>query len=373
MGRELRVLHAIGSLNQGGSQSFVMNLYRAIDRSRIQFDFIVEHPDEQYYANEIKELGGKIYELHPFYGINTVSYRRQWRDLFTQNKDWVAIHSHVRSTASLYLPIAKKNGLATIIHSHSTSESSGFKGLVKRMFEFPLRYVADYHFACSEESARWLYGDRLVDQGMATIIPNAIDSSAFAFSNIVRKEVRRELHLGGEPLFGNVGRLAEPKNHIFILEIFRNILELNPESKLILIGDGELRGSIERAIFENNLTESVMMLGSRSDVWRLYQAMDVLIMPSLYEGFPVTLVESQAASLPAVISDTITGEANIVDDLICRLSLSSDPETWAKACVGCLNQVRKPTTEKIVSSGFDVKNCAERLLNFYLSLIKDQK
>lgn len=368
MNPPIRILHAIGSLNQGGSQSFVMNLYRAIDRSRIQFDFVIEHPGELYYAEEIQSLGGDVIELQSFTGSNVISYRRQWQRLLGGSSRWAALHSHVRSTAALYVPIARRNGMKTIVHSHSTCESAGLKGLVKRVMELPLRRIADYHFACSEEAGRWLFGDRLFDKGDVTIVPNAIETKKYVYDEKIRSAVRRELGIGDVPIFGHVGRLSKPKNHLFLLKVFEEILKTRSDAKLVLVGDGELRQLIEDAVSEKSLDDSVLMLGHRDDANRLYQAMDVLLMPSLYEGLPVTLVESQAASLPAVITDTITKEVDIVNGLIRRVSLHSPIEKWAEASLSFLGIARANTSAHIATAGFDVAIAAGRLTDLYMKM-----
>lgn len=364
----MRVLHAIGSLNQGGSQSFVMNLYRAIDRSLVQFDFVIEHPGELYHAEEIRRLGGRVFELEPFTGGNVHRYVRQWRDFLDAHDEWPIVHGHVRSTAAIYLSIAKKHGMHAISHSHSTSECAGMKGRVKRMLEYPLRYVADDFFACSETSARWLFGDAVVDRGDAHIVPNAIDAASFRYSDSARLETRASLGLGDEFVVGNVGRLSEPKNHLFLLDIFEEVLRLRPDAKLLLVGDGELRRTVEDSIEQRGIAASVMMLGARSDVASLCQAMDVFLMPSLYEGFPVALVEAQAAGLPAVVSDSVTDAADIVDGLVDRLSLEASVDAWAQACVARAGSQRPDTTHDIVAAGYDVAENAANLCSYYLSV-----
>lgn len=364
----LRVLHAIGSLNQGGSQSFVMNLYRAMDRSLVQFDFVIEHPGELYHAEEIERLGGRVFELESLTSGNMLRYARQWRDFFRAHDEWPIVHGHVRSTASIYLSIAKKYGMHVISHSHSTSECAGIKGGIKRILEYPLRFVADDYFACSESSARWLFGNAVVDRGDAHIVPNAIDASSFRYSDVVRAEMRASLGLGDEFVVGNIGRLSEPKNHPFLLDVFEEILRLRPDAKLLLAGDGELRRSIEDSIEQRGVAASVMMLGARGDVASLYQAMDLFLMPSLYEGFPVALVEAQAAGLPAVVSNSVTDAADIVDGLIDRLSLDAPVDDWAQACVARAGSPRPDTTHDIVAAGYDAAENAANLCSYYLSV-----
>lgn len=364
----MRVLHAIGSLNQGGSQSFVMNLYRAMDRSLVQFDFVIEHPGELYHAEEIKRLGGRVFEFEPLTGGNIFQYVRQWQDFFDAHDEWPIVHGHVRSTGAIYLSIAKKHGMHAISHSHSTAECAGMKGRVKRVLEYPLRFIANDCFACSETSARWLFGDAVVNRGDVRIVPNAIDVASFRYSDSVRAEVRASLGLGDGFVVGNVGRLSAPKNHLFLLDVFEEVLRLRPDAKLLLVGDGELRRPIEESIERRGMEESVVMLGARDDVASLCQAMDVFLLPSLYEGFPVALVESQAAGLPAIVSDSVTDAVDIVDNLVERLSLDAPADAWAQACVARAGSRRPDTMRDIVVAGYDVAENAANLCSYYLSV-----
>ena len=216
----LRILHMIGSLNIGGSQSMVMSLYRKIDRSKVQFDFIIDHGDHIYYKDEIEKLGGKIYTFPTFKVWNIVEIIKCWNNFFDSHKEYRVLHSHIRSYASLFLPIAKKNGLKTIIHSHSTSNGKGIVAVIKDIMQLPLRRQADYMFACSDEAGRWLFGRKALSKKNYMVIPNAIDSDRFKFNQEKRDEMRELLHIENKYVIGTIGRLSAPKHQKFLIEVF---------------------------------------------------------------------------------------------------------------------------------------------------------
>jgi len=338
-----------------------MNLYRAVDRSIIQFDFIVHSEKKGEFNDEIEQLGGKIYVCPIFKGHNIFQYKLWLETFFREHKEYRILHSHIRSCASLYIPVAKKHGLKTIIHSHSTSNGKGFKSLAKKILQYPLRYQADYLVACSKEAGEWLFGKAYLRRGKYMIIPNAVDVKKFSLNENVRNDYRKQLGVEGKIVFGNVGRFHESKNHMFLLDVFSEIHRRNGNTVLMLVGDGYLRSVIENRIHQLGLDNSVILTGTRSDVPNLMQAMDVFLLPSLWEGLPVTLVEAQAAGLPCLVSDTITKDADI-SDLIHRLPLG-DVSKWADLALSPL--VRHDVSKEIKASGFDIKDSAKFLTTFY--------
>ena len=219
----------------------VMNLYRAVDRTQIQFDFIVHNEKKQAYTDEILSLGGRIFHFPAFDGLNYFKMKNLWKQFFKDHPEYKILHSHVRSYASLYLPIAKKAGLKTIIHSHSTSNGKGIGSFVKRIMQYPLRWQADYFFGCSKEAGAWLFGNKVVNSPKYHILQNAIDTEQYKFNPEIRKEYREKLGLGGKKTFIHVGRFHPAKNHAFLLKVFAEIHKQDANTILLLAGDGELR------------------------------------------------------------------------------------------------------------------------------------
>ena len=357
----------IGSLELGGSQSMVMNIYRNIDREKVQFDFIVDHPDRMYFADEIAKLGGKIFIMPTFIGRNVLEIRRKWNDFFQNHKEYKILHSHVRSYASLYLPIAKKYGVKTIIHSHSTSNGKGILAIVKKIMQYPLRYQADYYMACSYEAGRWLFGKNVTKRGNFFVIKNAIDAKKFSFDDEMRKSSRNNLGITDEFIVGYLGRVITAKNPKFVVEVFRELLNRQQKSKLLFVGDGELLSEIVSLVESYKISDKVIFTGSRNDTERMYAAMDVYCFPSLWEGLGISLIEAQASGLPCVCSENVPMEA-YVTRLVHQLSLSENYSVWVDKILSLQNEKRKDTYEEIKESGYDIQASTTRIYNFYCTI-----
>lgn len=220
----IRVLQVLGGLEAGGAESFVMNLYRKIDKRNVQFDFVKHITHKGVFEDEIHQMGGKIYQCPQYTGKNHFAYCKWWDDFFEEHPEYHMIHGHVRSTAAIYLKIAKKHDLVTIAHSHSTSNGSGVSAMVKDLMQLPIRNTADYLFACSDRAGEWLFGKKATKMPNYQMIPNGIDLSRFAFDEKKRFQMRKELFIDETALvLGHVGRMTEPKNHKFLLQLFAKV------------------------------------------------------------------------------------------------------------------------------------------------------
>jgi len=344
----------------------VMNLFRHIDRSKIMFDFVVDHPERNHYEKEALSLGAKIYTMPAFKGTNLCGIRKAWNRFFEEHPEYGILHSHVRSYASIYIPIARKHGVKTIIHSHSTSNGKGIAAVVKTILQYPLRRQADYLMACSNEAGRWLFGKKACEKDNYIFLPNAIDTEKYRFSGETAAECRKKWGLEGKFVLGHVGRFHEAKNHMFLLQVFAGVAARREDAMLLLVGDGELREEIVREIDRLGIGDRVILTGIRDDVPRLMQAMDLFVFPSLWEGLPVTVVEAQAAGLPCLISDRITTDVD-VSELVKRLPIGN-ADAWTEAVLNT-DCKRSDVISEIRQAGFDVKETAERLTDFYISSI----
>ena len=363
----IRVLHVLGGLNLGGAETMVMNLYRAIDRTKIQFDFIIHLSEKQAYEDEILRLGGRIFRFPRFTGKNILSQAKIWDAFLKEHPEYTILHSHVRSYASLYLPIAKKNGVKTIIHSHSTSNGSGMSSYIKSAMQYPLRYEADFCFGCSEEAGRWLFGNKVLNSNKYFMLKNAIDLNKYQISVEIRKKYRNEWNIDDSSrVFMHVGRLHEAKNHTFLLDIFNEYQHKHSNSILILAGDGELKDNIRQKIYKLGLATKLKMLGERNDITDLLHAADCLLFPSNWEGLPVTVVEAQAAGLPCLVSDTVTKDVNVTE-LVKNLPINKGTEVWIRE-IEKLDFHKKDVSEDIRRAGFDIESSAKWISNFYMRL-----
>ena len=282
MGAAIRVLQVLGGLEAGGAEAFVMNLYRAVNKEMVQFDFVKHIEHKGVFEDEITKMGGKIYRCPQYNGKNHFVYCKWWGSFFKEHPEYHVIHGHVRSTASIYLKIAKKNGLVTIAHSHSTSNGSGISAIVKDMLQLPIRRTADYLFACSDKAGKWLYGEKATEQPNYRMIPNGVNLKRFAFDGEKRQQMRQELGIAKDTfVLGHIGRITVPKNHQFLVELFAEYHKENPNSKLLLVGDGELFETVQQQCSELGISDSVIMVGSKTNTEDYYQVMDIFVFPSL--------------------------------------------------------------------------------------------
>ena len=282
----IRVLNVIGYMDRGGAENMIMNFYRNVDRTKIQFDFVENEGDETAFDEEIRELGGRIYHCPRYRGKNHFAYTRWWHTFFKEHpNEYPIVHGHIGSTAAIYLSIAKKHGAFTIAHSHSAGEGS----VMYRMFSYPARFVADHFFACSKAAGISRYGKRVgMDGYRCNVLNNAVDAKKFAYSLEDRAQMRKELGIAEKALVvGHTGRFVDVKNHTFLLDIFAALLKKEPNARLLLVGGGELQSQIEAKIQNLNLEEQVILAGIQNNVWDYYQGM---ILPAVGSFFLTLLI-----------------------------------------------------------------------------------
>lgn len=364
--KPIRILQVFAQMNRGGAETMIMNLYRNIDRSKVQFDFVVHTEKKCEFDDEIEKLGGRIFSMPRYNGKNHIYYKKSWEQFFNKHSEYKIIHGHVRSTASIYLRIAKRYGLITIAHSHSTSSGTGFSSIVKNLLQYPIRYIADYFFACSETAGVWLFGKKTCKNNNFYILNNSIDAKRFIYDKKTRSKKRREFQIDNKLVIGHIGRFNIPKNHEFLIEIFKTVYDKNNNVVLMLVGDGELRHVIEKKVEDLGLMGSVIFTGVRSDISELLQAMDVFVFPSLYEGLGIAIIEAQASGLPCIVANTIPREAYITH-LVEGLSLKVSKNKWADRILKICNDYERINTyEEIKINGYDIKETGKFLERFYL-------
>ena len=367
MSKPIRVLQVFHGMDCGGAENMIMNLYRNIDRSKVQFDFLVHTKKKCFFDDEIKNLGGRIFFV-PYYNIkNTVAYKKALRHLYESHPEIKIVHGHLGSCAHIYLNIAKEHGCYTIAHSHNTLPTDrSIKNVLYRLFTLRTRKVADYFFACGKQAGLDRFGEKIVSSDRFQVLNNAIDTQKYIYNPEIRQKMRAELGLEEAFVVGHIGRFNYQKNHEFLIDIFDAVLKKEPKARLLLVGDGDLRPEIENKISRLGIKDKVIMTGVRKDVPDLLQAMDCFVFPSHYEGLPVTVIEAQAASLPCVISDRITSEVN-VSNRVKYLSIDSDAESWVKTVVNCYKDTRSNAMQIIVDSGYDIYGSSKFLQDFYSS------
>ena len=361
----IRVLQIVNYMGRGGLETLLMNYYRHIDRTKVQFDFLVHRSFESDYDREILELGGKIYRmprLNPF----SPKYLASLDAFFEEHTEYRVVHSHFDCMSAIPLKAAKQHGVPfCIAHSHNSNQERNLKYPLKLWYKRQIPRYADKLFACSSAAGKWMF-----DGAPFSVLNNAIDAKAFSFHAEKRNAARAEFHLDPETLLvGHVGRFLTQKNHGFLVDAFRELLKQRPNANLLLVGDGDLQEEVKAKARQYSIDDRIIFAGVRSDVADLMQAMDVFVLPSLFEGLPVVMVEAQSAGLPCVISDKVPDECIIVPKLVCVQPLDSGATEWAGQILKMSGCKRLDTFEQIRASGFDIRDNAKKLEEFYFNLI----
>lgn len=360
----IRVLHVVTYMGRGGLETMLMNYYRNIDRSKVQFDFLVHRSFEADYDKEIEALGGKIYylpNLNPF----SRTYLKRLDLFFKQHKEYKIVHSHLDCMAGIPLKYAKLNGVPVrIAHAHNSNQTKDKKYLLKLYFKRNIPKYATVLFACSEEAGQWMFGG-----AEFKVLYNAIDARQYVYNESIRNDIRKRLNIEVDTIvIGHVGRFSPQKNHDFLIDVFVKLKKSKPNSKLILVGIGELQDRIKDKVNSVGLTEDVIFAGLRKDVPEILQAMDVFVFPSLFEGLGMANIEAQAAGLPCIISERVPVECVKTNGLVKQIRLNESAEQWALQIIESTHLKRRNTFDEIKASGFDVQVNAKKLESFYLGL-----
>ncbi|MFJ7681464.1 glycosyltransferase family 1 protein [Peribacillus butanolivorans] len=378
----IRVLHIVSVMNRAGIETFLMNVYRKIDRTKVQFDFLVTREEVGIFDEEIKLLGGIIYNIPHIKKVGLTKYRKNVNDFFSnKNSIYKIVHCHMNTWAGFFLPIAKKNNIPTrIAHSHSAATKiqgkttkDYFEFIFKKYNSLFIKNSATQFFACSKKAGDSLYGKDISNSNLE-IINNAIDVESFRFNKEVENKLRGKLEIPTDTyIVGHVGRFNKVKNHEVLIDIFKEINKKEPNSILCLVGDGELKSEIKKKVSKLGLGNSVKFLGLREDVNELMMIFDVLLFPSIYEGLPVTIIEAQASGLPSVISNSITNEVDLKMGLVDFVSLNKTSEYWSKIVLTKRNIERNMTISNLFELGYDTQITAKKLQDFYLAQIENKK
>ena len=367
----IRVAQIIGKWLGGGVEAVVMNYYRHIDRTKIQFDFICDEDSTDIPKEEIESYGGKVILVPPYQ--KAFKYHKELKRVLKEG-NYKIVHSHINTLSVFSLFAAKCAGVPTrIAHSHSTTnKKEKKKNLLKQVLRpFSKLFATDY-MCCSELAGRWLFGNKEYDKGNVYLLNNAIDLDKFKYDEKVRKEKRKELNISDDTLvIGHVGRFVEQKNHRFLIDIFNEVHKQKENSILLLAGQGPLMEEMKEKVKTLGIENSVIFLGQRNDINKLYQAFDVFCLPSLYEGLPVVGVEAQATGLLCMLSDDMTKETKVLDSTI-FIRLNNTAEEWARELLNNFEKFeRKDTKKEISCNNFDIRREVNKLTNKYFGLKVD--
>ena len=367
--KPIRVLHILHSMNRGGAENSIMNYYRHIDRDKVQFDFLLTVHDESLFEKEINVLGGRVYRIPLLTFSNPFRYLSAIRRFFKGHPEYKIVHSHTSSKSFFPLAVAKCCHIpARICHSHGSQSEKGINGKVRDALKFPLKLVATNYLACGESAACWLYGQSFNDNGRVSIFPNVIESERFDINPDIRSFIRNKLDIAEDTVvIGSTSRFSRVKNPGFLISCFSQFNMLYPNSKLLLVGDGELRKEIENQLCSLGLQNDVLLTGVVANVNDYLQAMDFFMMPSINEGLPLSLIEAQISGLHCFVSKGVPKEADLTG-LVSFLSLDDGPYYWANCIYDSIGYERKSRIVDIINAGYDAATSARKLESFYIDI-----
>ena len=355
---KVRVLHVLGSLNLGGAESRIMDLFRNIDRSKIMFDFAVHNDGNCYYCSEAKKLGASIFVLPKFKGINYFKYKKAWEIIFSSNI-FNVIHGHMTTTSFVYLRLAKKfNIKKRIAHARSSNKDNFLKFLVSKLS----RYFATELLAVSDYAAISEFGKKNLKNTQITY--NSFEASNFFYDQNYRHLIREKLNIEDKFVIGHVGRFHKSKNHAFLVRVFKEIMKYNKNSVLILIGEGKLKSRILKLIKHYNLNGHVLIFDTYESP-KIYSVFDCIIFPSKYEGFPGVVIEAQISKLNIAISDKIS--PNVIFSKYAKpFSLSNKPIQWAKFVTEKIDKSNRKNENIVIPNLLRIETAAEFYQELYL-------
>ena len=373
--KPIRILLLFTVMDRGGAETMVMNYYRHIDRQQIQFDFMVHRERRGAYDDEIESMGGRIYRMPPIYPQNFIRYKRMLKEFFDEHDEYQIIHSHMSELGYFAFEEAKRHGVPVrICHAHNAPDFKHenliqyIKLIPRYYFIRRIRHLTTDFFVCSNIAGVWLYGKER--QNEFVFMRNAIETEKFLYNVDEANAIRQELGILNQRLICHVGRFNRQKNHSFLIDIFKEIHEIDVDSILLLIGDGDLRKEIEDKVNRLNLQDNVKFLGVRDDVPQLLKASNVLLFPSYYEGLSVVLVEAQATGIRCVVTNSLAKETVICENQMILVPLQKSAKEWADIVLNEKSDNREHAVDIMKEKGWDVSVNAKWLQDYYLNSMK---
>lgn len=369
----IRIAQIVGKWVGGGVEAVIMNYYRNIDHSKIQFDFLCDSDSTNIPYEEIESLGGRVILIPPYQ--KAFKYHKELKRILKEG-NYKIVHSHINTMSLFPLFAAKCAGVPVrIAHNHSTTNKAEWKKNIVKMILRPLTPIfATHYFACTEHAGRWMFGNKKFDKGQVYVLNNAIDLEKFKYDEKIRKSKRKELEIkDNQIVIGHLGRFMLQKNHSFLIDIFSEIHKKEENAVLVLAGQGPLMDEIKEKVNFLGLTDSVNFLGQRTDANELYQAFDIFLLPSLYEGLGIVLIEAQCAGNLCVASTEVPEVAKVTENLD-FIDLNAEPEVWATHILeGLKSHKRKAYISEVRKNGFDIKLEVTKLEEKYIDYITNSK
>lgn len=370
----IRILHSVSNMDRAGIETMLMNYYRHIDRNTVQFDFLCNKKKPGAYDEEIKKLGGRIFHTPGLNPAKYPQYLAYMKKLFEDYPEYRIVEAHNGALGVYALHAAKANQIPVrIFHAHGASITRDWKLPIKLVCKALLPTNMNQHFSCGKAAARCYFGDGVVDSHNYVLVPNAIEVKRFVFQHELREKIRQKHGLANKHIIGHVGRFMTQKNHSFLIDVFEEVARRDTNAVLILLGDGELQPDIQKKVSEKGLTKKVYFEGNVDNVNEWYNAFDVFVLPSIWEGLPVVGVEAQANDLPCIFSDSVTKEIAITPKAT-FLSLTASISEWASGIITKFNNTKRNDNTSVISDHhYNIEFEAEKLQKIYLRLYEESK
>jgi glycosyltransferase involved in cell wall biosynthesis len=363
--KRIRVLHIGLDEKRGGIESLLFGLYETMNKDILDFEFL-SYQKNYALEKEFSSLGAKVYQIPSF--SNTIAYLKFWRWII-RHGEYDIFHFHKNSAANLIpMIIAKLYGAKkVIIHSHNTnpSISNPVTKLLHQINKPLLNLLATRRIACSKVAANWLFGKPIVDKNKVDIVYNGIDTEKFKFNSETRKEIRNEFNFTDDDfVIGHVGRFSLQKNHSFMIDLFAECMKREPNFRLLLVGEGDLYQIVKDKVDRLGLTEKVLFAGQRNDLDKIYQAMDMFMLPSIYEGYPIVAIEAQVSGLPCLISDSVTGEV-VNSKMTGLVPLNNGVSVWVSTIMQYSKSILLSERQQSQTNICNIKDCMSQLQIIY--------
>ncbi len=345
----------------------VMNHYRNIDKSKVQFDFLVHRSERGAYDDEIESMGGRIFRMCPIYPQNFVKYKKMLKAFFDEHPEYKILHSHMSELGCFAFEEAKKRNIPVrICHAHNAPNGFNLKSIMREYFKLKMRPYITHMFMCGYTSGLWLFGKKNKDKFIQ--VNNAIDAEKFRYNNEIGCDIRKALNISEDSLvIGHIGRFNKQKNHRFVIDVFNEIYKMNNKAVLILVGNGSLENEIKAKVKSLKLESNVLFLGVRDDIHKIVQCFDVFLFPSLFEGLGIVLIEAQAAGVPCITSENVVAKEAQVTSSLKYYPLERSAKDWAQQTLKTAQINKSDKLDEIKKSGFDISTNAKWLEEFYIS------
>lgn len=372
----IKVLHVIGKRPRGGVGTFLINMNKHLNIDEFTFDYLICDKDKTSngFDIEVRKFGAEVFVLPELKYINLPKYFLELSDFYKSHHNYDIVHVHSPNIGFFNYFFARKYGIKhRILHSHNTMYSDKiFNSVRNYLLQLPLKFYYTSMVACSIKASNFLFGKKAYISKKVFLAKNAIDIYKFKYNEQVRYSMRRDLNIENNFVVGHIGRFNKQKNHLFLLNIFCELLKIDNSSILILVGDGELIENIKEKAKDFNILDKVIFLGQRQDIPDLLQVFDVFVLPSIFEGLPLVGIEVQAAGVPCVMSKNITNEIKVTE-LVEFLSLNESALSWAKKIASFKKHIRKDTYFDLINSGYEEKQASQNLQLYYSSIIHKNK